>query len=83
MCLFVEMSPGSWLLGHVPWTRARHEIRALAANAEQAALLGMAAGGACLSTERRTWRVDSPVTRVEQLFPGDRYDLTAEFKPGV
>jgi len=24
-----------------------------------------------------------PVTRVEQLFPGDRYDLTAKFKPGV
>ena len=80
---FAGVSPGGWLLQHVPWTRARHGIRAVDADAEQARLLAMPAGGACLLIERRTWRVDSPVTRVEQLFPGDRYDLTAEFKPGV
>lgn len=80
---FTEVSPGGWLLGHVPWTRAQHGIRAVEADADQAALLHMPAGKACLLIERRTWRVDVPVTRVEQLFPGDRYDLTAEFKPGV
>ncbi|RYE04118.1 MAG: UTRA domain-containing protein [Sphingomonadales bacterium] len=80
---FAEVSPGSWLLSHVPWTRARHGIRAVEASPEQAEFLEMAAGGACLLIERQTWRVDSPVTRVAQLFPGDRYDLTAEFKPGV
>ncbi len=80
---FAEISPGGWLLQHVPWTRARHGIRAIEASADQAALLQMAAGRACLSIERWTWRVDAPVTRVEQLFPGDRYDLTAEFRPGA
>ncbi|RYY26080.1 MAG: UTRA domain-containing protein [Sphingomonadales bacterium] len=80
---FTMVSPGGWLLSHVPWTRARHGIRAVAASAEQAGLLQMSEGGACLTIERRTWRVDSPVTRVEQLFPGDRYDLTAEFRPGA
>lgn len=79
---FAEVSPGSWLLRHVPWTRARHGIRAIEARAEQAALLQMQTGGACLLIERWTWRLDAPVTRVGQLFPGDRYDLTAEFKPG-
>lgn len=80
---FAAISPGGWLLSHVPWTRARHQIRAVEANAEQAAQLHMPAGRACLLIERWTWRVDMPVTRVEQLFPGDRYDLTAEFKPGA
>jgi GntR family histidine utilization transcriptional repressor len=67
---FAQVSPGGWLLSHVPWTRAQHGIRAVE-------------GKACLLIERRTWRIDTPVTRVEQLFPGDRYDLTAEFKPGA
>ncbi|WP_066798623.1 UTRA domain-containing protein [Sphingomonas soli] len=80
---FDTVSPGSWLLGHVPWTRARHGIRAVEADAGQAALLEMAAGKACLLIERRTWRMDAPVTLVEQLFPGDRYDLVAEFRPGA
>lgn len=79
---FSDIPPGSWLLGHVPWTRAQHQIRAVEATAEQASLLNMAVGGACLLTERRTWRIDAPVTAVAQLFPGERYDLTAEFRPG-
>ncbi|RYD82753.1 MAG: UTRA domain-containing protein, partial [Sphingomonadales bacterium] len=80
---FATISPGGWLLSHVPWTRARHGIRAVEATSEQANLLQMPAGKACLLIERWTWRIDTPVTRVEQLFPGDRYDLTAEFKPGA
>lgn len=80
---FVEVSPGGWLLQHVPWTRARHGIRAVEADAVQAKRLEMQPGGACLSIDRWTWRLDAPVTRVEQLFPGDRYDLVAEFRPGA
>jgi GntR family histidine utilization transcriptional repressor len=80
---FAQVSPGGWLLQHVPWTRARHEIRAIEATSAQAGLLDMTGAKACLLIERWTWRVDQPVTRVEQLFPGDRYDLTAEFKPGA
>lgn len=80
---FAEVSPGGWLLQHVPWTRARHGIRAVEADAEQAIRLEMQPGRACLLIDRWTWRLDSPVTRVEQLFPGDRYDLVAEFRPGA
>ena len=84
---FATQAPGSWLLTHVPWTRARHAISARAATHPQARALGVAPGTACLAIERRTWRVmgriDAPVTRVCQLFPGDRYDLVAEFNPGM
>ena len=83
---FEAHPPGGWLLAHVPWTRARHEIRARAATSAEARALGIAPGAACLAIERQTWRVmgqvDTPVTRVCQLFPGDRYDLVAEFNPG-
>ncbi|MDT9600957.1 UTRA domain-containing protein [Sphingosinicella rhizophila] len=79
---FEQIAPGTWLLDHMPWTRARHLIRAVEANRHQAELLAVASGAACLEIERWTWRLDMSVTHVRQLFPGSRYDLTAEFKPG-
>lgn len=79
---FADIAPGSWLLAHLPWTRARHRIRAVEANGEQAALLAIRSGAACIEIERRTWRLDEAVTYVRQLFPGGRYDLVAEFRPG-
>ena len=39
----------------------------------------MKPGAACLCVERRTWRDGQGVTRVRQVFPGDRYDLVALF----
>lgn len=80
---FEARSPGAWLLDHVPWTRARHAIRATEAGREDAAALGIGAGKACLAIVRTTWRIDQPVTHVSQMFPGDRYDLIAEFRPGA
>jgi len=74
-------APGSWLLRHAPWTDARHRITAVAAEAAQARRLGVARGAACLQIERWTWRAGAGVTFVRQLFPGDRYDLVAEFAP--
>ena len=80
----LEAAPaaGTWLLEHMPWTRARHLIRAVEATRPQSALLAIGAGAACLEIERWTWRQDMAVTHVRQLFPGSRYDLTAEFRPG-
>lgn len=78
---FADVAPGSWLLEHMPWTRARHFIRAVEATSEQAALLAIRPGAACLEIERSTWRLDQAVTHVRQLFPGNRHDLVAEFKP--
>ena len=77
---FGERSPGAWLLDNVPWTVARHRITARAA-ADLAPALGVARTAACLQVERWTWRQGEAVTYVRQVFPGDRYDLVAEFAP--
>ena len=73
--------PGGWLLDFAPWTEAEHRISAVACEARDARHLLLKPGAPCLSLERRTWRDGRPVTRVSQLFPGDRYDLVARFSP--
>ncbi len=78
---FSAVSPGTWLLGHVPWTEAEHRITALEADAATARRLGIKAGSACLSLERRTWRGGDGITHVQQVFPAHLYDLVARFRP--
>ena len=80
---FSTMPPGAWLLEHVLWTEAESRISAVNADPEEARLLNIDLGAACLVVERRTWRGGEHVTRVRQVFPGDAYDLTARFGPGV
>ncbi len=77
------MAPGSWLLNHVPWSQARHRITAVPADAATARLLNLAPHAACLQVERWTWRSGQGVTFVRQVFPGDRYDLVADFSPSA
>jgi GntR family histidine utilization transcriptional repressor len=85
---FVVEPPGSWLLGHVPWTEADHRIAAVGADAATAALLGMDAGAACLCLERWTWRdgragaTPPRITHVRQLYPGADFALTGHFSAG-
>lgn len=79
---FSATAPGSWLLEHVPWTRAVHRISAVGATTTEAALLEVAAGTPCLVIDRQTWRGELPVTQVRQMFLGDAYDLVARFTPG-
>lgn len=78
---FTDLAPGTWLLEHVPWTTARHRISAVEASREEANRLGVRVRTACLAVERTTWRNQEMVTRVRQLFRGDRFDMTAEFQP--
>jgi GntR family histidine utilization transcriptional repressor len=73
--------PGSWLLGHVPWTEAEHRISAINADDETAAALNVAPRAACLALERRTWRGSAHITHVRQIFPGTGFDLVARFAP--
>lgn len=80
---FATLAPGSWLLRHVPWTRAQHRIGAINADPAQAALLRVPAGTACLVIDRHTWRGERPVTWVRQVFLGSAYDLVARFAPGM
>jgi GntR family histidine utilization transcriptional repressor len=73
--------PGTWLLRHVAWTKARHQIGAVNADAATAAKLAIRPGLACLTVERWTWRAGEWITFVRQTFPADRYTLLATFEP--
>lgn len=78
---FTHVPPGSWLLGHVPWTAAEHRISALGASAREGRELDVAKGTPCLCLERRTWRAEDTITYARQLFKGDYYNLVARFSP--
>ena len=75
---FATDPPGSWLLGHVPWTEAEHRITAAPAG-DAATLLELDANRPCLVLERWTWREAETVTYVRTIFDGDSFDLTARF----
>ena len=78
---FDEISPGAWLLGHVPWTQAETRIAAVPASGAVAKRLDITAATACLLVERRTWRGEAGITHVSQHFVGTEYDLVARFGP--
>jgi GntR family histidine utilization transcriptional repressor len=78
---FTEIAPGAWLVSRVPWSAAEHRIRAIGAEAATAAALDIAAGAACLTIERRTWRAERPVTFVRLIYPGNEHELVARFTP--
>ena len=80
---FRAEAPGTWLLGHIPWTEARHIIRSVTPTRGEAAKLGVETRTACLELDRTTWRAGRVVTHVRQLFRGDRFDLVAEFNAGA
>lgn len=76
-----QTAPGSWLIAHVPWTEAENRISAMIAPPAIARALGLPRGAPCLKLERRTWRGADTVTRVQQYFVADRYELVARFGP--
>lgn len=78
---FSETPPGSWLLDHVPWTEAEHNISAINADSLTAKLLDVPIGTACLVMERKTWRARKTVTFVHLIYPGMYYHLVAHFTP--
>ena len=80
---FAEAPPGAWLLEHVAWTEAESRISAVNVGPEDARLLALDEGAACLVVDRRTWREGQHVTRVRQIFPGEAYDLVARFGPSA
>jgi GntR family histidine utilization transcriptional repressor len=79
---FRSRSPGSWLLEQVPWSEAKHEIRAENASAEVAQALSIQQGFACLVVERTTRLAAEVVTHVVLHYPSDRHKLIAQFTPG-
>ena len=78
---FAALSPGSWLVGQVPWSSAEHRIRALSATPAIAAALRISEGSACLVIERRTFSATKPITFVRLIYPGQEHELVAHFTP--
>ena len=76
-----DVSPGQWLLAHVPWTEAKHSISARGATAMVADRLALEHGSACLVVERRTWNGDVPVTLGRFWYPGSDHSLEGQFRP--
>jgi GntR family transcriptional regulator, histidine utilization repressor len=79
---FDEVPPNRWLLGNVPWSRVEHSILAINATDEQAGLLQITPGDACLRVERTTWMTGEGLTCVQLTYPGNRHRLVGRFSTG-
>lgn len=80
---FAVLPPAKWLLEQVPWTKARHVIRAISADQATARLLETERGEACLNLVRQTWQNGRTVTYVEITHPGDRFQFAGCFQPAA
>ncbi|WP_017968646.1 UTRA domain-containing protein [Rhizobium leguminosarum] len=80
---FVSIPPGKWLLDEVPWSKAKHVIRAVSADTTTARILQTERGEACLSLIRQTWQNGRTVTYVEFTHPGDRFQFAGTFHPAT
>ncbi|MBZ9990708.1 histidine utilization repressor [Mesorhizobium sp. BH1-1-5] len=78
---FIDIAPGPWLIGRVPWSEAEHRIRAMAADETIADALDIDPGAPCLVVERRTWSAEHPVTHVRFIYPAESHTLVARFTP--
>ncbi|MFT4182857.1 MAG: UTRA domain-containing protein [Rhizobium sp.] len=78
---FASVPPAKWLLAQVPWSKARHIIRAVSADPATARLLETERGDACLTLIRQTWQNGRTVTYVEITHPGDRFQFAGDFQP--
>jgi GntR family histidine utilization transcriptional repressor len=78
---FVEEPPESWIMAKVPWTAAEHTISAGEASPDMAKALDLKPAAACLVVERRTWRMNDPVTYARLVYPANEHKLVARFSP--
>lgn len=77
---FRAQTPTAYLLQVAPLTGADYQIEAVAASADEAALLGLQAGDPCLVIERRSRCPGGSVTWVRLLHPGARHLLKGSFE---
>ncbi len=78
---FAQTPPGTWLLAHMPWSTARHVISALNASSALAKKLNIKLGAACLAIERTTELNGQTLTHAHIIYPGDKYQMVAQFSP--
>ncbi len=76
---FAAIPPSVWLLTHVPWNNAEHEIEAVALTVETAGPLAVEVGTPAMHLERRTWNDQGVITHAHQYFPSGTLKLHASF----
>jgi GntR family histidine utilization transcriptional repressor len=78
---FTQTTPTRYLLGVAPAWEADYAIEACAPSTEEARLLGIRRGEACLVVVRRTQSRGLPITLARLVHPGSRYQLEGRFSP--
>jgi len=78
---FTQTTPTHYLLEVAPIWQANYTIEACAASAEEARLLAIEPGDACLVIVRRTASRERPITIARLVHPGSRYAIEGAFAP--
>ncbi len=78
---FSVNAPGAWLLHTIPWSTAKHRIRALSVTPQEAKLLNIANQDPALEIVRCTKVAKTWVTWVRLLYPAKDHQIIAEFEP--
>jgi len=81
VAIFDKTPPNTWLIGHVPWSRASLSVTAISADHQISQDLSVPMGAPCLRVDRTTWQIDQAVTCVALIYPGDKHRLNAQFSP--
>ncbi len=69
--VFSDMGPNEWLVRHAPFSEMEIRLSASASTADEARLLGVAAGDPLFNFERTTWLLDQPITYVRMMHAQD------------
>lgn len=78
---FTRTTPTQVLFDTTALWRAQYAIEAEPATADEARLLGITPGTACLVVTRSTYTRDATITLARLVHPGKRYLLQGEFQP--
>jgi len=78
---FTRTTPTQWLFETTELWRAQYSIEAAPASADEARLLAIAPGDACLVITRSTYTRDATITLARLVHPGKRYGIQGEFQP--
>lgn len=78
---FRAVVPGQWLFHSMPFSTAKHRVRAVNVAGRDARQLDVALGTACLEILRKTQFEQTWVTHVRLLYPGELHQLVADFTP--
>lgn len=78
---FSRTTPTQVLFDTTALWRAQYSIEAEPATADEARLLAVAPGSACLVVTRRTFTTDATITLARLVHPGQHYSLHGEFQP--